>query len=134
MALANLFRKNYKYELIDLSYNKIDNQILSLLKKGFPKYRKYICYGKFKGPKIEELNLMANFINGEALVELEYILKRINNLKKLNLTKNFIKSTDLKTIKSLNVLEELLLCRNLITNYIPEDFMLHLKSIDLSYN
>ena len=77
---------------------------------------------------------MANFINSKALIELDYILKRINNLKILNLTKNFIKSTDLDFIKSLNVKEELILSRNLITNYIPEDFMLHLKSIDLSYN
>ena len=66
--------------------------------------------------------------------ELDYILKRIDNLKKLDLTKNFIKSEHLNYIRELNVKEELVLCRNLITNYIPEDFMLHLKSIDLSYN
>ena len=59
---------------------------------------------------------------------------RINNLKKLNLTKNFIKSEHLNYIRELNVKEELLLCRNSITNYIPENFMLHLKSLDLSYN
>lgn len=77
---------------------------------------------------------MANFINGKALLELNYILKRINNLKRLDLSKNFIKNFDLDFIKHLNVKEELILSRNLISDNIPDEFMLHLKSIDFSYN
>ena len=43
---------------------------------------------------------MANFIHGTfALEDLNYILQRINNLNKLNLTKNFINSEDLNLIR-----------------------------------
>ena len=65
-----------------------------------------------------------------------YIVSRMRDIRSLDLCKNFLKSPDLEELNKLKdtTIEELNLSRNLITNFIPNNFFENIKILDLSHN